>query len=300
MVNTWGIPQKEEGLWAMENRRIDDLIINFTPTGMIPTKADNRHIPITPHEIIDDVRHAYDLGISMVHLHARDSESQQPTYKKEVYAQIISGIRDFAPDLVICVSTSGRSYSDFKKRSDVLQLKGDIKPDMASLTLSSVNFNKQVSISDPETIQSLAKEMKDKDIKPEVEAFDSGMINYLKYLIKKDLIAPPYYVNLILGNIACAQANLLHAAVMVNDLPENTYCSVGAIGNYQLRINSMAISMGFGIRIGLEDNIWYDTERTTPARNIDLLERVHRIATANQRQVMKPAELRKILKLKQA
>lgn len=278
---------------------MDDLIINFTPTGMIPTKADNRHVPITPNEIIDDVKQAYDLGISMVHLHARDSQSQQPTYKKEVYAKIVSGIRNFAPDLVICVSTSGRIYNDFEKRSDVLQLKGDIKPDMASLTLSSLNFNKRVSINDPATIQNLAKEMQDKDIKPEAEAFDAGMINYIKYLIKKDLIAPPYYVNLILGNIACAQADLLHAGVMVNDLPENTYCSMGAIGNYQLRINSMAISMGFGIRVGLEDNIWYDKERTKPARNIDLLERVHLIAEANQRQVMKPAELRRILKLKQ-
>jgi uncharacterized protein (DUF849 family) len=58
---------------------------------------------------------------------------------------------------------------------------------------------------------------------------------------------------------------------MVNDLPENTYFSMGAIGDYQLPINSMAISMGFGIRVGLEDNIWYDKKRTKPARNIDLL-----------------------------
>jgi 3-keto-5-aminohexanoate cleavage enzyme len=279
---------------------MNDLIINFTPTGMIPTKADNRHVPITPREIIDDVKQAYELGISMVHLHARDRESQQPTYKKEVYAEIIGGIRNFAPDLVICVSTSGRTYNEFEKRADVLHLEGDVKPDMASLTLSSLNFNKQASINEPATIQNLARKMQENDIKPEVEAFDAGMINYLKYLIKKDLIAPPYYVNLILGNVACAQADLLHAGVMVNDLPDNAYCSMGAIGNYQLQINSMAISMGFGIRIGLEDNIWYDKARTAPARNIDLLERVHLIAEANQRRVMKPLELRKILRLKQS
>ena len=180
----------------------------------------------------------------------------------------------------------------------MLQLKGDSKPDMASLTLSSLNFNKQVSISDPAIIQNLAREMQDKDIKPEAEAFDSGMINYLKYLIKKKLIVSPYYVNLILGNISCAQADLLHAGVMVNDLPENTYFSMGAIGNYQLKINSMAISMGFGVRVGLEDNIWYNNDKTKPARNIDLLKRVHLIAEANQRKVMKPIALRKFLKLK--
>ncbi len=278
---------------------MNKLIINFTPTGMIPTKADNKYVPITPNEIIDDVMQAYNLGISMVHLHARDSQSQKSTYKKEVYAKIISGIREFAPDLVICVSTSGRTYNEFEKRADVLQLKGDFKPDMASLTLSSLNFNKQASLNDPEIILNLAKEMQYKDIKPEAEAFGAGMVNYLKYLIKKQLIAPPYYINLILGNIACAQADLLHAGILVNDLPEKSYCSMGAVGNYQLQINSMAISMGFGVRVGLEDNIWYDQKRTKPASNIELLERVHLIAQANQRQVMNPVELRKILKLKQ-
>ncbi|MCI0499086.1 MAG: 3-keto-5-aminohexanoate cleavage protein [Planctomycetales bacterium] len=275
----------------------DDLLINFTPTGMIPTKADNPHVPITPDEIIEDVRQACELGISMVHLHARDCRTQEPVYQKEPFAQMIGGIRTFAPDLVICVTTSGRTYNEFEKRSDVLKLTGDLKPDMGSLTLSSLNFNKQASINTPDMIVALAKAMQDKGIKPEAEAFDAGMINYLKYLIKKQLMNPPYYVNLILGNVACAQADLLHAGVMINDLPDDSYCSMGGIGNRQLQVNSMAISMGFGVRVGLEDNIWYDKDNTRPARNIDLLERVHLIAAANQRRVMKPAQLRALLKL---
>jgi uncharacterized protein (DUF849 family) len=276
---------------------MDKLIINFAPTGMIPTKASNEYVPITPREIIDDVKEACNLGISMVHLHARDSQTQEPTYKKEIYAQIIGGIRDFAPDLVICVTTSGRTFNVFEKRSEVLQLKGDLKPDMGSLTLSSLNFNKQASVNDPDMIMNLAKEMQDKNIKPEAEVFDVGMINYLRYLIRKGLFTPPYYINLILGNIACAQADLLHTGVLVNDLPDLSYFSMGAVGDFQLPINSMAISMGFGVRVGLEDNIWYNKARTKPASNLELLKRVHLIAQANERQVMTPAELRKNLKL---
>ena len=276
---------------------MNNLIINFTPNGMIPTRKDNRHVPITPQEITADVKQACELGISMVHLHARDVDTQMPTHKKEVYARIIGGIRNFAPDLVICVSTSGRTYADYDKRCDVLQLDGDLKPDMASLTLSSLNFNKQASLNEPKTILDLAKAMQDKGIKPEAEAFDVGMLNYLKYLINKRIVTQPCYVNLILGNIACAQADLLHAGIMVNDVPDNCLCSLGGIGKYQLPINSMAISMGFGVRVGLEDNIWFDRQQTKPARNIDLLERVHHIAEANQREVMKPTELKSILKL---
>lgn len=276
---------------------MQSLIINFAPTGMVPTKDDNPHVPITPAEIIEDVRLAYNLGISMVHLHARDPQTHKPTWKKEVYAQIISGIREFAPELVICVSTSGRTFNEFEKRSDVLQLKGDLKPDMGSLTLSSLNFQKQASVSDPEMIMSLARRMQDNGIKPEAEAFDAGMVNYLKYLVQKRVVQPPYYANLILGNISSAQADLLHIGIMIRDLPDNTLCSLGGIGDRQLPVNSLAISMGYGVRVGLEDNLWYDAGRTRSARNIDLLERVHVIAQANQRPVMKPAQLRQMLRL---
>lgn len=276
---------------------MDKLIINFTPTGMIPSKSETPHVPITPDEIVRDVKDACRLGISMVHLHARDPETQKPTYKKELYARMIGEIRSFAPDLVICVTTSGRTFNEFEKRAEVLQLDGDLKPDMGSLTLSSLNFNQQASINEPEMIINLATAMKDRGIKPEAEAFDVGMLNYLKYLIKKELVDPPYYVNLIMGNIACSQADLLHAGMMVNDLPDDSICSMGGVGDAQLPVNSMAISMGFGVRVGLEDNIWYDRQRSCPARNMDLLERVHLIARANERRVMTPAELREKLNL---
>ena len=59
--------------------------------------------------------------------------------------------------------------------------------------------------------------MMEQNIKPELEAFDLGMINYAKYLIRKQMLKPPYYFNLILGNIACAQADMLHLGLMIND-----------------------------------------------------------------------------------
>lgn len=268
------------------------LIINFTPTGMIPTKDMTPHIPITVNEIIEDVHKAYEIGITMVHIHAREEDSGIPTYKKEVYAKIISGIRRYAPDLVICVSLSGRNFNTFKKRADVLSLEGDLKPDMGSLTLSSLNFNKVASMNAPCMIGDLAKIMKDKDIVPELEVFDVGMINFGNYLVKKDLIRPPLYYNLLFGNIACAQTNLLHTGVMLNDIPEDALVSIAGIGNGQLMMNSLAIAIGKGVRVGLEDNIWFDAERTRLATNTALIERVHVIAKANNREIMTPSEFR--------
>lgn len=275
-----------------------ELIVNFTPTGMIPQKSQTPYVPIQPDEIIEEVKNACVQGITMVHLHVRDELTHQPCYKKETYARIIEGIRSFAPDLVICVSTSGRTFTDFERRAQVLELDGDLKPDMASLTLSSLNFNNQASVNEPEMIQKLCQTMVSRGIKPELEAFDAGMVNYAKYLIKKGLLKSPYYFNLIFGNIACAQADLLHVGVVINDLPEQAVLSLGGVGDSQLRINSLAISMGYGVRVGLEDNIWYDIGRTKLATNGELIKRLIDIAAANERQVMKPAQLRALLNLK--
>lgn len=277
---------------------MDKIIVNFAPTGLIPGKKENPHTPISVSEITEEVLMAYEMGISMVHLHARDEESGAPCYKKETYAKIIENIRKDAPDLVIGVSTSGRFFSDIAKRMEVLELTGRQKPDMASLTLSSLNFNKQESINSPEHIQMMAQGMKERQIKPELEAFDTGMINYAKYLAKKGWIEPPYYFNLIFGNIACAQADLLHTAVMINELPDESFYSLGGVGNAQLKMNSLGIAMGCGIRIGMEDNYWYDANRRVLATNRMLLQRIHIIAKANERTLMSPSELRLALGLK--
>lgn len=277
----------------------DKLIVNFAPTGMIPTREMTPYVPISVSEIVEDVHEACELGISMVHLHARDPQSGKPAYKAQIYGEIIGGIRKYAPELIICVSLSGRDFTEFEKRAEPLELDGNLKPDMGSLTLSSVNFNKQASINEPSMIQALALRMKERGISPELEAFDIGMINYVRYLEKKSLISPPYYFNLLLGNIACAQADLLHAGVMIRDLPERSWWSMAGIGDSQLPINSVAIAIGGGVRIGLEDNIFLDAQRTKLARNIDLLKRIHKIAETNERPLLTSQELRQRMELQE-
>jgi 3-keto-5-aminohexanoate cleavage enzyme len=130
-----------------------------------------------------------------------------------------------------------------------------------------------------------------------LEAFDAGMINYAKYLTSRGVLRPPHYFNLILGNIACAQADLLHVGVMIKDLPTESYWSLGGVGNAQLMMNSLAIAVGGGVRVGLEDNVWFDQKRTKLASNADLLHRVRSLIEANGHGVMSPSLFRRLLKL---
>ena len=105
----------------------DKLIINVALTGMVPTKADNPHLPVTPDEIADEVVRCYNAGGSIFHIHARD-EDETPTYQREVFHDIMRSIRQKCKDdLILCVTTSGRLFNTFEARSQVLDLEGDVR-----------------------------------------------------------------------------------------------------------------------------------------------------------------------------
>jgi uncharacterized protein (DUF849 family) len=245
-------------------------IINFTPTGTQTTR-DNSFAPLTPNEIIDSVYEANEIGISIVHLHARDEVTLENTYKKEVYQKIIEGIKKHCPELLICVSLTGRNFPELEQRSEVLQL----LPDMGSLTMSSLNFPSGASINQPEMILSLIKEMDKYGVQPEIECFDAGMLNYTNYIISKNILKPPYHINIILGNIYNGQCDLGTLSTIKNNLPSNSFTCLGGIGSQQLKSTAYGLLDFDGIRIGLEDNLYYKgKEKTT---NMMLLKRAHRI-----------------------
>ena len=232
----------------------------------------------------------------MVHLHARNHIDETPAFEKEIYQEIIAGIRSKNVSIPICVSTSGRDFNEFWKRSDVLKLKPPYKPDFASLTLGSFNFLKQTSVNTPETIKALLTMMIDNGIKPEFEIFDTGMIHYGKYLIKEFSLAPPYYFNFIFGNISTAQANIKCLSHAIMDLPDGALWTAGGIGSTQLKMNVMGLLSGGGVRVGLEDCIWMDKQKREPATNKCLVERIVRLGqNARIRTLYAPLRLESFL-----
>jgi len=262
------------------------IIINFCPTGMVPTKEMTPHVPISPEEIIEQTHEAFELGITIVHLHARDSDGS-PTSQAAVYAKIFDGVRKHCPGLIICGSTSGRSRSEFEARSEVIEL----HPDMCSLTLSSLNFSKHPSINAPDTIIRLAEKMSHYGVVPELECFDLGMVNYGHYLLRKELLEGPCYWNLLFGNIAGWQAKAGHVAAATAEIPAGHHVSLGGLGHAQLTVSGLAIAFGYGLRVGLEDNIWMDRDRTCLATNIGLLQRVHQLLKIHETGYLPPPEL---------
>ena len=255
---------------------------------MVPQKTSTPHVPIIASEIIEQVHEAFEIGITIAHIHARE-DNGTPTWRPEVYNSIFQGIRRYCPGLVICASTSGRNFAEFEKRSAVIEL----QPDMCSLTLSSLNFIGQASVNSPNMIQELAAKMAEYGVHPEMECFDLGMVNYGKYLIKKGFIAGPIYWNLIFGNIAGAQATATQMGALLEEVREYEFVACGGIGDSQLQANAIAIALGVGVRVGLEDNIYWDAGRTRQASNSNLLKRVHELIAVHGHTALKSQDFGK-------
>jgi 3-keto-5-aminohexanoate cleavage enzyme len=274
-----------------------ELMVNFCPTGMIPTKAMTPHVPITPDEVIDDACRALELGVAIVHLHAREADGS-PTYRGEIYEKMILGIRGHFSDAIICVSCSGRNYPEFEQRSEVLELTGAARPDLASLTLTSLDFPTGTSQNAPDMVLALGEKMVDRGIKPELECFDFGMISAANMLIGKGLLGePPYYFNLLLGSRYSVPATARHLSNMLEDLPPDSLWSAAGIGLFQLPMNVLAIAMGGHCRVGLEDNIYHGFDRGELATNEGLVERVAHISESFGRPLASSTRARALLGL---
>jgi uncharacterized protein (DUF849 family)/N-acetylglutamate synthase-like GNAT family acetyltransferase len=272
------------------------LVINVCLTGMVPTRAQSPHVPLSPEEIIEDAIRVYDAGARLAHLHARDKDGQ-PTPDVALYDKIIRGIRRERSGMICCATTSGRNWSDFERRSAVLYLDESARPDMASLTLGSMNFLTGASVNSIEMVERLAMAMKEQGVRPELEVFDLGMLNLARYLERNGTISGRKYFNLLLGNLNTAPATVGSLAQLVAALPGNSAWAAAGLGQFQLPMNAAAIVAGGHARVGIEDAIHYDYARTRLATNQQLVERLARIAGEMQRPLATPAQARAIVGL---
>lgn len=274
------------------------LIINLAValTGMVPRHKDNPHIPVTPDEIAADAQKCFNAGARIFHIHARGKD-EMPTYRQEVFSELIWKIKQNTPDAIICATTSGRFYKSFEERSDVLNLNGELKPDLASLMLGSLNFPKHTSVNESEMITKLAARMAECGIVPELEIFDFGMLDYAHYLIGRGILKPPFVFNFLLGSLGTLSATPLNLALLIERLPAGAFWSVAGIGRFQFSMNALAVAMGGNVRTGLEDNLYMDNEKKEPASNEKLIKRITTYALALGRSIATPNETRQMLGL---
>jgi 3-keto-5-aminohexanoate cleavage enzyme len=270
---------------------MDKLIITVAPTGSVPTKEMNPHLPVSPREIAETAARCRGAGASLIHIHARDDEGR-PTLDPAVFARIHVLIAE-RTDLIVQISTGGRAGVDPEARAAPVRL---IRPEMASLTTGSVNFPDRVYANPFDVVELLAGAMAVAGTKPEMEIFEVGMVANALELLGKGLAVPPLHFDFVLGSRGSLPATPKNLLFLSESIPSGSTWTVAGLGRWQLPMAALAIVTGGHVRVGLEDNLYY--RKGELATNEQLVARIARLAGELGRAVATPDEARQILSLR--
>ena len=224
--------------------------ITVAPTGPIAMKADNSNLPTSPEEIAAAVYDAYQLGAAVAHIHLRDAH-QRPTADLKIAKLTMELIAEKCPILIQLSTGVGLSVS-FEDREKLVEL----RPRMATLNPCSMSFGDGEFLNPPKGVRRLAARMRELNVKPELEIYDTGHLEACMRLFDEGLLAEPLQFSIVLGvrgGMAATPDNLM---MMVRRLPPQSIWQIIAIGRSNLELTAIGLALGGNARAGLEDTLY--------------------------------------------
>ena len=266
------------------------LIITVALTGNVPTKEMNPDLPVTAEEVAADVRRCADAGAVLFHVHARDADGK-PTLERDAFKERVCRIKETAPQVIVQLSTGGRAGKDWEARATPVRL----LPEMASFTTGSNNLPGMIYENSPQFIEFLAKVFSETGVKPEIEVFETGMINNALFLQGKGYLQAPLHFQFVLGAPGSMPASVRNLSFLADSIPAGSTWTAAGIAKAEIPLAAAAIVMGGHVRVGLEDNL--HLPGGSPATNPKLVEKIVRVANEVGRDLASPDEARAILSL---
>ncbi len=268
---------------------MDPVIITCAITGAETTKEKQPALPVSPKEQAQAAEEAVRAGASIIHLHVREDDGK-PSQRVERFEEVISAIKIRVPDVIIQISTGGAIGESIEKRSKPLEL----KPEMASLNLGTMNFGDDIFYNHPKDIVRLASEIQKRGIIPELEVYEIGMLENALRLVKQGVLKEPLHFQFVLGVPGGMSGDLKNLVHLMSFLPPHSHWAVAGVGRFQLPLAVQSLVLGGHVRVGFEDNIFYK-KGVLAISNSQLVERIVRIAHEIDRPVADPKTARKIL-----
>lgn len=266
------------------------VIITAAMVGAEVSRDQQPNLPVTPQEIISAAVECYEAGAAIIHIHVRDAGGNA-TQDAHIFREVVEGIRARC-DVITQVSTGGAIWMSAEERLQSIEC----RPDMATLTTGTVNFGDGVFMNNRGLVETFAGRLLDYGIVPEIEIFDTGMIDEALRLRSMGLITDPMHFDFVMGVPGAIGADPAHLVHMVRCLPAGSTWSVAGIGRHQLTLGTIALAMSGNVRVGFEDNIYYRKGRLAKT-NAELVDRIVRIAQELDRPVATPAQAREVLQL---
>ena len=290
-----------------------EVFITCAVTGSGSTQDRSKFVPRSPKEIAESSIEAAKAGAAVVHCHVRDPETGEPSRNIAYYREVTDIIRAADVDVVLNLTAGmggdmvfgsvenplpySQSGTDMVGASERVQHLVECLPEICTLDCGTMNFAEAdyVMTNTPGMLRAMAKMMTDLDIRPEIEAFDTGHLWFAKQLVKEGLIKDPVMVQLCMSVPWGAPDDLNTLLAMVNNVPKEWTFSAFSLGRNQMPYVATSILAGGNVRVGLEDNLFLD--KGVLATNAQLVERACEIIHSMGAKIIGPSEVREKLKL---
>jgi len=298
------------------------VIISCAITGAIHTPSMSDALPITPEQIAQSSIEAAEAGAAIIHLHARNPQTGEPTPDPAVFMRFLPTIKQ-STDAVLNITTGGGLQMTLEER---LAAPMQAKPEMCSLNMGSMNFNisragdkitdwkhawekPYLAGTDNHIFRNTFRDIegivgtlgKGHGTRFEFECYDIGHLYNLAYILERKVVEPPLFVQTIfgiLGGIGAEHRNLMFMKETADRLFGRDYVwSVLAAGRHQMAFTTMAGIMGGNVRVGLEDSLYIGKGQMATS-NAQQVAKIKRILEELSLEVATPAEARAILHLK--
>jgi uncharacterized protein (DUF849 family) len=283
-------------------------IITCAITGGDDTAGRFAAVPVTPEQIANSAIEACRAGAAIAHIHVRDPATGKPSLDLALYREVVHRIRDSGCEVIINLTTgAGARFlpgledantiapgSNLRTPVERSRHIAELKPDVCSLDMGSLNFGKGALINVPQQIEAIAAVIKEAGVKPELEVFDAGHIALAKDMIKRGLIDPNPLWQIVLGVPWGAPANSATMMYMQGQLPEGALWAAFGIGRHEYPMVAQSALLGGHVRVGLEDNLYLAKGREARS-NAELVERAVAVLNALELVTATPAEARKVM-----
>ncbi|MCG5078184.1 3-keto-5-aminohexanoate cleavage protein [Paraburkholderia tagetis] len=285
-------------------------LITCAVTGNITRPDQHPRLPVTPEQIATASLEAAQAGAAAVHIHVRDPRTGRPSMDVSLYREVIERIRAVDQALIINLTTGpggrfvpsdddpkiaapGTTLLPPEKRVEHIL---ELKPDVCSLDLNTMNSGAEVVINTPKTVARMAHVIREAGVKPELEIFDSGDIHLARDLMASGVLEGPGLWTFVAGvkyGFAASPETLLYARGL---LPPGAIWSAFGIGRFEFPMVAQAWLAGGHVRVGFEDNLYLE-KGVLAESNAALVARAKDIVTMLGGEVVTSREARELLGL---
>jgi 3-keto-5-aminohexanoate cleavage enzyme len=270
------------------------IVLTAAIVGAETTREQTPYLPITAEEIGEEAARCREAGAAMVHIHVRTADGK-PSQDAGLFRAAIREIRKRC-DILVQTSTGGAVGMGVDERCGPLTLTGEDRPDMATLTTGTVNFGQDVFWNPRPLVRDIARRIKERGLKPEVECFDAGMVDEARALAKEGLVELPAHFDFVLGVGGALAADERALDFLISYLPEGSTWTVAGVGRHQLPMAELAARKGGNARVGLEDNIFL-SKGVLAKGSYELVAAAAQAARGHGRTPATPQQARELLRL---